>query len=357
MATTPLNPPNAELTREKELEREILDRVRELVRIREQQKKPFVAGETPISYAGRVYDAEEVCSLTESSLEFWLTAGRFTAEFETKLAAMYGLRHASLVNSGSSANLVAFSALTSHTWGDRRLRAGDELLTVAAAFPTTVFPMLQYGAVPVFLDVTLPTYNVDVTRLEEAHSPRTRGVFIAHTLGNPFDLDAVTAFCRKYDLWLIEDNCDANGSLYRGKMTGTFGDLSTLSFYPPHHITMGEGGAVLSNHAAMNRVVNSFRDWGRDCWCDPGRDNTCGKRFEWQQGDLPAGYDHKYTFSHLGYNLKATDMQAAIGVPQLRKLSAFGRARRENWRFYRDALADLAEWLVLPEATEGSDPS
>jgi CDP-4-dehydro-6-deoxyglucose reductase, E1 len=345
------------LEREAELEREVLERVRELVELRQRRKPPFVPGESAISYAGRVYDGEEVARLVESSMEFWLTAGRFTREFETKLAGLYGLRYSSLVNSGSSANLVAFSAMTSHTWGERRVQPGDEIITVAAGFPTTVFPMLQFGAVPVFLDVTLPTYNIDVTRLEEAYSPRTRAVFVAHTLGNPFDLDAVVAFCKKHDLWLIEDNCDANGSLYRGRRTGTFGELSTLSFYPPHHITMGEGGAVLSNSGTMNRVVNSFRDWGRDCWCDPGKDNTCGKRFGWQQGDLPAGYDHKYTFTHLGYNLKATDMQAAIGVAQLDKLERFGAARRENWAFFREALRELEDVLVLPEATEGADPS
>jgi len=263
----------------------------------------------------------------------------------------------SLVNSGSSANLVAFSALTSPTWGERRIKPGDEVITVAAGFPTTVFPMLQFGAVPVFVDVTLPTYNIDVTCLEAALSPRTRAVMVAHTLGNPFDLDAVTAFCRKHDLWLVEDNCDANGSLYRGRKTGSFGDLSTLSFYPPHHITMGEGGAVLSNSAAMMRVVNSFRDWGRDCWCDPGKDNTCGKRFAWQLGDLPSAYDHKYTYTHLGYNLKVTDMQAAVGVAQLEKLESFGNARRDNWNFYRQALAELEDVLILPEPTPHSDPS
>jgi CDP-6-deoxy-D-xylo-4-hexulose-3-dehydrase len=343
------------ITREAELEREVLDRVRELIELRQSRKPEFVPGETPIGYAGRIYDAEEVTKLVESSMEFWLTAGRFTREFETKLARWYGLRHASLVNSGSSANLAAFSAITSHTWGDRRVHAGDEVITVAAGFPTTVFPMLQFGAVPVFLDVTLPTYNIDVTRLEEALSPRTRAVFVAHTLGNPFDLDAVAAFCRKHDLWLVEDNCDANGSVYKGRKTGTIGDLATLSFYPPHHMTMGEGGAVMSNSAAMERVVNSFRDWGRDCWCDPGKDNTCGKRFGWQQGELPAGYDHKYTFTHLGYNLKATDMQAAIGVAQLDKLEGFGRARAENWKFYREAFRDLDDCLVLADRGRGAE--
>jgi CDP-4-dehydro-6-deoxyglucose reductase, E1 len=345
------------LEREAELEREILGQVRELIELRQARRPPFIAGQTPVSYAGRVYGPEEVALLVESSMEFWLTAGRFTREFERGLAEWYGLRTSSLVNSGSSANLVAFSAITSDTWGDRRVKAGDEIITVAAGFPTTVFPMLQFGAVPVFVDVTLPTYNIDVTQLEAAVSPRTRAVFLAHTLGNPFDLDTVTAFCRKHDLWLIEDNCDANGSLYRGRKTGTFGELSTLSFYPPHHITLGEGGAVLCNSAAMERVVNSFRDWGRDCWCEPGKDNTCGKRFGWQLGDLPAGYDHKYTFTHLGYNLKATDMQAAIGVAQLKRLDDFGAARRANWRYFREVLAELEDVFVLPEPTAESDPS
>ena len=343
--------------REKELSAEILGKVRELAELRFAEPRPFVPGTTAIGYAGRVYDAEEMVNLVESSLDFWLTAGRFASRFETRLASMYGVRSASLVNSGSSANLVAFSALTSHTWEERRIKAGDEVITVAAGFPTTVFPMLQFGAVPVFVDVTLPTYNIDVARLEEALSPRTRAVMVAHTLGNPFDLDAVTELCRKHDLWLVEDNCDANGSLYRGRKTGSFGDLATLSFYPPHHMTMGEGGAVLSNSPTMMRVVNSFRDWGRDCWCDPGKDNTCGKRFAWQLGDLPSGYDHKYTFTHLGYNLKVTDMQAAVGVAQLEKLEGFGQARRDNWNFYRQAFDDLGEFFVLPEPTPHSDPS
>jgi len=343
--------------REKALTAEILAKVRELAGERFSRAHPFIPGETAVGYAGRVYDAEEMVNLVESGLDFWLTAGRFAQAFEAKLAASYGVKHASLVNSGSSANLVAFSALTSPTWGDRRIRPGDEVITVAAGFPTTVFPILQFGAVPVFLDVTLPTYNIDVTRLDEALTPRTKAVMVAHTLGNPFDLDAITAFCKKHGLWLVEDNCDANGSLYRGRKTGTFGDLSTLSFYPPHHMTMGEGGAVLSNTGIMDRVVNSFRDWGRDCWCDPGNDNTCGKRFGWQQGDLPAGYDHKYTFTHLGYNLKVTDMQAAVGLAQLDKLEGFGRARRDNWSFYRKSFEDLEEFFVLPEPTAGSDPS
>jgi CDP-4-dehydro-6-deoxyglucose reductase, E1 len=343
--------------KETQLTDEILERVRELVSVRQAAEPPFVPGETPVRYAGRVYGAEEVVNLVESSLEFWLTAGRWAKRLEKELAAWYGLRRASLVNSGSSANLVAFSALTSHVWGERRIRPGDEVITVAAGFPTTLAPILQNGVVPVFVDVTLPTYNVDVSMLDAALSPRTRAVMLAHTLGNPFDLDAVTAFCKKHDLWLVEDNCDASGSLYRGRKTGTFGDLATLSFYPPHHMTTGEGGAVLANDAKMITVVESFRDWGRDCWCASGKDNTCGKRFAWQLGDLPSGYDHKYTYSHLGYNLKMTDMQAAVGVAQLARLEAFGKTRRENWAWFRKALAPLEEHFILPEATHGSDPS
>ena len=344
-------------SKEKQLNEEILARVRELVAVRKATEPPFVPGESLVRYAGRVFGAEEVVNLVESSLEFWLTAGRWAERLEKELATWYGLRRASLVNSGSSANLVAFSALTSHVWGDRRIGPGDEVITVAAGFPTTVAPILQCGAVPVFVDVTLPTYNVDVSMLEAALSPHTRAVMLAHTLGNPFDLDEVTSFCRKHGLWLIEDNCDANGSLYRGRKTGTFGDLATLSFYPPHHMTTGEGGAVLSNDAKLTKVVESFRDWGRDCWCASGKDNTCGKRFAWQLGDLPLGYDHKYTYSHLGYNLKMTDMQAAVGVAQLSRLEAFGKARRENWAWFRKALAPLEEHFILPEATPGSDPS
>lgn len=355
--TTPVVTELHSAERERELEREILARVRELTELRLGRAAGFSPGVTPIPYAARVYDGNEVARLVESATEFWLTAGRFTREFETKLAACYGVRHASFVNSGSSANLIAFCALTSHVWGERRVRHGDEVITVAASFPTTVFPILQFGAVPVFVDITPPTYNIDVAALEEALSSRTRAVFVAHTLGNPVDLDAVVAFCRAHDLWLVEDNCDANGSMYRGRKTGTFGDLSTLSFYPPHHITTGEGGAVLSNSPAMHRVVNSFRDWGRDCWCEPGKDNTCGKRFGWQQGHLPPGYDHKYTYSHIGYNLKATDMQAAIGVAQLERLDRFGGARRANWEFFRSALDELQDVFVLPQPTAGSDPS
>ena len=341
---------------ERQLTAEILERVRRIAELRTREE-PFLAGKTPVRYAGRVYGAEEMLNLTESSLEFWLTAGRWHRRLETELGRWYGINHARLVNSGSSANLLAASMLCSHLLGERRLRAGDEVITVAAGFPTTAAPLLQNGLVPVFIDVAIPTYNADVTLLEEARSSRTRAVMMAHTLGNPFDLDAVTAFCKRHDLWLVEDNCDASGSLYRGRKTGTFGNIATLSFYPPHHMTMGEGGAVLTQEDDLNRALESLRDWGRDCWCVPGTDNTCGKRFEWQLGNLPGGYDHKYTYSHLGYNLKITDMQAAVGVAQLARLESFGAARRANWQFFRKALDELEDVFILPEPTEGADPS
>lgn len=342
---------------ERQLTDEILAKVRELAAVRKAAAPEFVPGSSTVRYAGRVYGEPELINLVEASLEFWLTAGKWCARLERELAAHCGVRSATLVNSGSSANLVAFAALTSHVWGDRRVKPGDEVITVAAGFPTTVAPILQHGAVPVFVDVSLPTYNVDVSQLEAALSPRTRAVMLAHTLGNPFDLDAVTAFCRKRDLWLIEDNCDANGSVYRGRKTGTFGHLATLSFYPPHHMTTGEGGAVLCSDPKMKMVVESIRDWGRDCWCPSGKDNTCGKRFRWKLGDLPEGYDHKYTYSHLGYNLKMTDLQAAVGVAQLARLDEFGRARRRNFEWLRRELAPLEEFLLLPEPTVGADPS
>ena len=345
-------------TEERQLTAEIVGRMRQLGRLRAQEsEEPFVPGKTPVRYAGRVYAEEEMANLAEASAEFWLTAGRWHRRLETELADWYGVKHARLVNSGSSANLIAVAALTSHLLGDRRLRPGDEVITVAAGFPTTVAPLVQQGLVPVFVDVHIPTYNADVSRLEEAWSPRTRAVMMAHTLGNPFDLAAVKAFCDRRDLWLVEDNCDSAGSTFQGKKTGTFGHLSTLSFYPPHHMTTGEGGAVLTNDAKLLRALESLRDWGRDCWCQSGVDNTCGKRFEWQLGELPSGYDHKYVYSHLGYNLKMTDLQAAVGVAQLARLDGFGAARRRNWAFYREALADLQDVIVLPEATPGSDPS
>jgi CDP-6-deoxy-D-xylo-4-hexulose-3-dehydrase len=317
----------------------------------------FVPGVSPVPVSGRVFDAADMQNLVDAGLDFWLTTGRFAAEFEKELARVAGTTGATLVNSGSSANLLALTALTSPKLGDRQLKPGDEVITVAAGFPTTLNPILQNRLVPVFVDVTIPTYNIDVTQLEAARSPRTRAVMIAHTLGNPFDLDAVTEFCHKYSLWLIEDCCDALGATYKGRNVGTFGDLATLSFYPAHHITMGEGGAVLTNDPSLKKLVESFRDWGRDCWCEPGRDNTCGKRFDWQLGELPFGFDHKYTYSHIGYNLKATDMQAAVGVSQLRKLPNFVKVRRRNFRYLYEGLRDLQEYLILPEATAGSEPS
>jgi CDP-6-deoxy-D-xylo-4-hexulose-3-dehydrase len=293
----------------------------------------------------------------DSALDGWFTTGRWAKDFERKLAKFFGVRSASLVNSGSSANLVALSALTSPKLGDRQLKPGDEVITVAAGFPTTVNPIFQNRLVPVFIDVTLPTYEIDVTKLEEAKSDRTKAVMIAHTLGNVFNLEAISAFCKKYNLWLIEDCCDALGSTYKGQKVGTFGDIATVSFYPAHHITMGEGGAVLTDKPALQVLIDSFRDWGRDCWCEPGVDNTCGKRFDWQLGTLPCGYDHKYTYSHVGYNLKATDMQAALGVSQIEKLPAFIARRKENFAYLKAALKPLEEYLVLPVAGEHSDPS
>ena len=318
---------------------------------------PFVPGDTWVPVSGRVFDATELQFLVDASLDFWLTTGRFAAQFEREFARVAGVRHAILCNSGSSANLLATSALTSWKLGDRQLHPGDEVITVAAGFPTTVNPAIQHGLVPVFLDVELGTYDIDVTRLEEAVGPRTRAIILAHTLGNPFNVDAITALAKRHDLWLIEDSCDALGSTYRGKNVGGFGDLATVSFYPAHHITMGEGGCVLTNAPRMKTILESFRDWGRDCWCEPGKENTCGKRFDWQLGDLPHGYDHKYIYSHIGFNLKATDMQAAVGVAQLQKLPEFIARRRHNWRRLHDGLAELSDVFVLPRATEHSDPS
>jgi CDP-4-dehydro-6-deoxyglucose reductase, E1 len=321
------------------------------------ERGPFVPGETPVPVSGKVFDADDVRYLVDSGLDFWLTAGRFAREFESRFAKVFGTRKATLVNSGSSANLVALSALTSPTLGDRQLRPGDEVITVASGFPTTVNPIFQNGLVPVFIDVTIPTLGPRLDMLEAALSSRTRAVMIAHTLGNPFNLAAVTAFARKHDLWFIEDCCDAVGATYDGKPVGTFGDIATASFYPAHHITMGEGGAVMTNKPALHTLIESFRDWGRDCWCEPGKDNTCGKRFDWQLGQLPHGYDHKYTYSHVGYNLKATDMQAAVGVSQLAKLPGFIAARRRNFDFLHAGLADLQDVLILPEAEPNSEPS
>ena len=320
-------------------------------------EQEFVPGQSQVACAGRVFDAEELVHLVDSSLDFWLTTGRFAARFEREFARFFERREAILVNSGSSANLLALSCLTSPRLGERALKPGDEVITAAAGFPTTVNPIVQNRLVPVFIDVTVPTYNIDVRQLEEAYSEKTRAVMIAHTLGNPFDLGAVMDFVRRHNLWLIEDCCDAVGSLYHGRKVGTFGDLATVSFYPAHHITMGEGGAVITDTPLLRTLVESFRDWGRDCWCDPGKDDTCGKRFDWQLGDLPCGYDHKYTYSHIGYNLKLTDMQAAIGVAQLKKLGRFIEARRENFRLLHEGLREFQDMFILPEATEGAEPS
>ena len=319
--------------------------------------REFVPGDSGVQVSGKVIGADDICAVVESALDGWFTTGRWAKDFEKKLARFVGVRSASLVNSGSSANLVALSALCSPKLGDRQLKPGDEVITVAAGFPTTVNPIIQNRLVPVFLDVTLPTYEVDVTRLEEAYSPKVKAVMIAHTLGNVFNLDAITAFCRKYNLWLVEDCCDALGSTYKGRKVGTFGDIATVSFYPAHHITMGEGGAVLTDKPALQVLIDSWRDWGRDCWCEPGKDNTCGKRFDWQLGTLPCGYDHKYTYSHIGYNLKPTDMQAALGVSQISKLPHFIERRKENFKYLKNALLPLEDVLVLPVATEDSDPS
>lgn len=345
---------------EQEARAEILKMVSEYCDTYHNQNKEYKEGER-IPYASRVYDHDEMVNLVDSSLDFWLTSGRYTDEFEKKLAEYLDVRFCSLVNSGSSANLLAFMTLTSPLLGDRRVKRGDEVITVAAGFPTTVTPMIQYGAVPVFVDVTIPQYNIDVTKLEEALSPKTKAVMIAHTLGNPFDLKAVKEFCQKNSLWLIEDNCDALGSTYtidgKTRQTGTIGDIGTSSFYPPHHMTMGEGGAVYTNNPVLNKIARSFRDWGRDCVCNPGQDNMCGHRFDRQYGELPLGYDHKYVYSHFGYNLKATDMQAAIGCAQLEKFPSFVERRKENFRRMKSQLAGLEEYLILPEAAENSDPS
>jgi CDP-4-dehydro-6-deoxyglucose reductase, E1 len=338
------------------LRQQILELVKQYYHA-EFQEKPFVPGESRVPYAGRVFDQDELVHLVDSCLDFWLTTGRFAKQFEREFARFFGLREAVLVNSGSSADLLALTCLTSPKLEERRLRRGDEVITVAAGFPTTVNPIIQNGLVPVFIDVEVPTYNVDVRLLEQARSERTRAVMMAHTLGNPFNARAVAEFARKHGLWLVEDCCDAVGATFEGRNVGTFGDLATVSFYPAHHLTMGEGGCVLMDAPLLRTLVESFRDWGRDCWCDPGKDNTCGKRFAWQLGELPCGYDHKYTYSHIGYNLKLTDMQAAVGVAQLKKLPGFIEARRQNFCALRRGLADLEEFFILPEATPGSEPS
>jgi len=322
--------------------------------------KPFQPGDR-INYSMRVFDEKEMCNLTDAMLDFWLTTGEFAEKFEKQFAKWIGVKYAHLVNSGSSANLIAFSVLTAQELGDRRIKRGDEVITVACGFPTTVAPIIQYGAIPVFLDVTIPQYNIDVTQLEAALSEKTKAVMIAHTLGNPFDLKAVKEFCEKYNLWLVEDNCDALGSKYtlngEERFTGTIGDIGTSSFYPPHHMTMGEGGAVYTNSPLLNKIIRSFRDWGRDCVCPSGCDNLCGHRFDKKYGELPLGYDHKYVYSHFGYNLKATDMQAAVGCAQLEKFPEFVEKRRQNFKYLRDALECVEDKVILPTTCENSNPS
>ena len=317
----------------------------------------FERGKTTVPPSGKVIGAAEIINMVEASWDGWLTTGRFNELFEKRLENYLGIKHVLTVNSGSSANLLAFMSLTSPLLGVRAIQPGDEVISVAAGFRTTVNPILQYGAVPVFLDVESPTYNIDVSQLEGAITPKTKAIMLAHTLGNPYNLEVVTAICRKYKLWLIEDCCDALGSKYQGQMVGTFGDIGTLSFYPAHHITMGEGGAVFTKNSQLKKILESFRDWGRDCYCPPGKDNTCGKRFDWQLGGLPHGYDHKYTYSHLGYNLKITDMQAACGLAQLDSLESFINRRKDNFTFLRERLKSCEEFLELPEATKNSEPS
>ena len=350
----------AEWNSEAEARAQIKELVAQYYHDFKEKKEPFRPGDR-IAYASRVYDEKEMQALTDAALDFWLTTGRFADEFEKEFAAWIGVKYAHLVNSGSSANLLAFMALTAPELGDRRIRPGDEVITVACGFPTTVTPILNYGAVPVFTDVTVPQYNIDVTKLEGALSEKTKAVMIAHTLGNPFDLKAVKAFCEKHGLWLVEDNCDALGSKYtldgETRYTGTWGDIGTSSFYPPHHMTMGEGGAVYTDNPLLHRLILSFRDWGRDCVCPSGHDNFCGHRFDGQFGELPKGYDHKYVYSHFGYNLKVTDLQAAIGCEQLKKFPSFIERRKHNWARLRKALEAAGDRLILPEAAENSDPS
>ena len=341
---------------EREIREHIAGLVTEFQELRS-KKISFVPGQTPIHYAGRVFDEQEMQAAVTASLDFWLTEGRFAEEFQSLLAETIGVEYVLLVNSGSSANLLALTALTSPLLGERRLHPGDEVITVAAGFPTTVNPVLMNGLVPVFVDVDIPTYKANVTSIEEAISPKTRAIFLAHTLGNPFNLERVTQIAEAHNLFLIEDNCDALGSMYQGQRTGSFGHLSTCSFYPAHHITTGEGGAVATSDETLNRIVKSLRDWGRDCYCAPGENNTCGRRFSGQYGDLPPGYDHKYVYSHVGYNLKMTDMQAAIGVEQLKKLEGFCTARRSNFALWTEGLKKYEERLLLPAATEGADPA
>ena len=350
-SNTPLPTKSADSIR-----REIADLVQQYAEIA-YAPSVFLPGASAVPPSGKLMGAQELKYMVEASLDGWLTTGRFNAEFEKKLAAFIGIKHLITVNSGSSANLVAFNTLTSPKLGERAIQKGDEVIGVAAGFPTTVNPILQFGAVPVFVDVDRVTHNIDANKIEAAIGPKTKAIMLAHSLGNPFNLDVVTALCKKYNLWLVEDCCDALGSTYRGQMVGTFGDIATLSFYPAHHITMGEGGAVFTKHDELKSIAESFRDWGRDCYCQPGKDNTCGKRFCQQMGNLPYGYDHKYTYSHLGYNLKITDMQAACGLAQLERAPEFIRARKDNFAFLKERLKDCEEFISLPQATEHSDPS
>lgn len=348
------------MTEKDKIKQSILELTTEYYKLNFEVEEPYKEGDR-VNYAGRVFDSEELVNLVDSSLEFWLTAGHYAEEFETNLAKYLGIKYCSLVNSGSSANLLAFIALTSLKLGDKRIKKGDEVITVAAGFPTTIAPIVQYGAIPVFVDVTIPQYNIDITKLKDALSEKTKAIMIAHTLGNPFDLQYIRNFCDEHNLWLIEDNCDALGSKYcyngEWRQTGTIGHIGTSSFYPPHHMTMGEGGAVYTNDPLLYRIVNSLRDWGRDCWCKPGTDGSCKHRYSGQFGELPLGYDHKYVYSHFGYNLKATDMQAAIGCAQLNKLDKFTKCRKENWKTLRDSLKKVEDVIILPEPAKNSDPS
>ncbi len=347
------------MSNKEQLKEEIFEKVREFFELvhKPEQNKEFIPHESRVDYAGRVFNSDEMVNLVDSSLDFWLTHGKYSSRFEIKFAEMLGVKWALLVNSGSSANLLAFMALTSPLLKERRIKRGDEVITVAAAFPTTVSPIIQYGAVPVFVDVGLETANIDVSLLEKAFSSKTKAVMLAHSLGNPFDIAAIKEFCSKHSLWLIEDNCDALGSQYDGKLTGTFGDIGTSSFYPPHHITMGEGGAVYTSNSLLKKIMLSLRDWGRDCWCRSGKDNSCGSRFSQQFGTLTVGYDHKYVYSHFGYNLKASDMQAAIGIAQLEKIDTFTSARRKNFDTIKEGLSGLEKYFIFPEKTERSEPS
>jgi CDP-6-deoxy-D-xylo-4-hexulose-3-dehydrase len=352
---TEINSPANQFAKDK-IRKQILELVKEYSDL-EFTPKIFVPGVTVVPPSGKLIGTTELQNMVEASLDGWLTTGRFNDLFEKKLAQFIGVKYAITVNSGSSANLIAFSALTSPKLGERAIKRGDEVIGVAAGFPTTVNPIIQFGAVPVFVDVDHITHNIDASKIVAAIGPKTKAIMLAHSLGNPFNLDVVTSLCKKHNLWLIEDCCDALGTTYKGQMVGTFGDIGTLSFYPAHHITMGEGGAVFTNNHELKQIAESFRDWGRDCYCPPGKDNTCSRRFGWQLGDLPFGYDHKYTYSHLGYNLKITDMQAACALAQLEKAPAFIQARKDNFAFLKDRLKSCEEFLQLPEATEGSDPS